>query len=198
MKTVGLIVASKPLLHYKKSTMIENSVNILKKAEVDLIVAVTGSNKEQTETLLKNKKVVTVYIPDTAESDIISYVRAGIKKILHIQNVERREELPYEALFILLGDTPIVTPSVLVKAQLLMKYSDAKILYPTIQGKRQYPPLIRFNISQDICDYNGKDGLKGALDQFEEETAYMEVDDYEITIDIENQKNTSIINEKSF
>lgn len=185
MKTVGLIVASKPLLSYKNSTTVENYIQILKKAEVDLIVVVIGSNNEQTEILLKNKDVVIVYNPDTTASDLMSYVRAGIKKILHIQNEEQREEIPYEALFLLQGDALTITPSVLVKEQLLMKYCDAKILFPTFQGKKIYLPLIRFNILQDICDYNGGDGLKGALEQFEEETAYMEVDDYESTQVIE-------------
>ncbi len=185
MKTVGLIVASKSLLPYKNSTNIENYIHILKKAEVDLIVVVIGSSKEQTESMLKSKKMVIVYNPDTAASDLMSYVRAGIKKILHIQNEEQREEIPYEALFILQGDALAITSSILVKEQLLMKYCDAKILFPIIQGKKKYLPLIRFNILQDICDYVGEDGLKGALDRFEEETVYMKVDDYEITQDIE-------------
>lgn len=177
MKTVGLIVESEPLFFYKNATVIENSIHILKKAEVNLIVVVLGSDKKQTESLFKNKKVNTIYNSGTAENDLMSHVRAGLKKILYIQNVEQKDELPYEALFILPGDTPMVTPSVLVKEQLLMKYCDAKILFPTLQGKKKYPPLIRFNILQDICDYNGGDGLEGALAQFEEETVYMEVCD---------------------
>lgn len=177
MKTVGLIVASEPLLSYKNATFIEKSIHMLKKAEVNPIVVVLGSDKKETESLLKNKKVIAVYNPHTAAKNLMSYVRAGLKKILYIQNVEQKDELPYEALFILSGDTPMVTPSVLVKEQLLMKYCNAKILFPILQGKKNYPPLIRFNILQDICDYNGRDGLEGALAQFERETAYMEVKD---------------------
>lgn len=176
MKTVGLIVASKSLLPYKNSTIIENSIHILKKAEVDLIVLVIGSNEKPTESLLKNKKLVIAHNDDTT-NNIMSYVRVGLKKILNIQYVEQRDEIPYEALFIQLGDAPSLTPSILVREQLFMKYCDAKILFPTIQGKKKYPPLIRFNVLQEICDYNGEDGLEGALAQFEDETLYMEVDD---------------------
>jgi len=204
MKTAGIIVAAglssrmgdfKPLLPFRDSTIIENTIDTMKQAGIETIVVVIGHNKELMEQALKSSNAITVYNPDFAISDMMSSIKLGLKEIFRVQEAKeikakenkakKNEETPIEALFILPGDMPAISPTTLIKVQNQMKHCDVKIkiIFPTVQGRKKHPPLIRVELLQEIYHYQGNMGLRGALEPYAMDTAYLEVDDYGCTID---------------
>lgn len=192
MKTAGIIVAAglssrmgefKPLLPFRGSTIIENAINTMKQAGIATIVVVIGYNKEVMELALEGSNVITVYNPNYATSDMMTSIKLGIECIIRIQNTDENDLPPIEGVFILPGDMPAVSPATLVKIHIEMEDSKVKIIFPTVQGRKKHPPLIRVELLREIYNYQGDMGLRGALERYEMDTAYLEVDDYGCTID---------------
>ena len=197
MITAGVIVAAglssrmgefKPLLPFRGSTIIENTINTMKRAGVDTIVVVIGYNKEVMEQALEGSNVIMVYNPNYATSDMMSSIKLGIECIIRIQETKENEVMSIDGLFILPGDMPAVSPDTFVKIYNEMEDSKAKIIFPTVLGRKKHPPLIQVELLQEIYNYQGDMGLRGALEQYEMDTAYLEVDDYGCTIDTDTQK----------
>jgi len=207
MKTAGIIVAAglssrmgdfKPLLPFRSSTIIENTIDTMKQAGIETIVVVIGHNKELMEEVLGSCNVITIYNPTYATSDMMTSIKIGLEEIFRVQEskdnieienkeIENKEienkETHIEALFILPGDMPAISPTTLIKIQNYLKYCNAKIIFPTIQGRKKHPPLIRVELLQEIYHYQGNMGLRGALEPYEMDTAFLEVDDYGCTVD---------------
>ena len=100
MITAGVIVAAglssrmgefKPLLPFRGSTIIENTINTMKRAGVDTIVVVIGYNKEVMEQALEGSNVIMVYNPNYATSDMMSSIKLGIECIIRIQETKENE-----------------------------------------------------------------------------------------------------------
>jgi CTP:molybdopterin cytidylyltransferase MocA len=64
-----------------------------------------------------------------------------------------------------------------------MKLCNAKIIFPTVEGRKKHPPLIRVELLEEIYNYQGNMGLRGALELYETDTISLEVGDYGCTID---------------
>jgi len=115
-------------------------------------------------------------------------IKLGIECVIRIQETKENEVMSIEGLFILPGDMPAISPDTLVKILNEMERSKAKIIFPTVQGRKKHPPLIRVELLQEIYLYHGDMGLRGALEQYKMDTEYLEVDDYGCTIDTDTAK----------
>lgn len=192
MKTAGIIVAAglssrmgdfKPLLPYRDSTIIQSTIDTMKIAGIDIVVVVIGHNKVLIEETLKHSGVIIVYNPTYATSDMLSSVKVGLEQIIKMEEVREHINIPIESIFIMPGDMPAVSPITLIKLQNQMSHCDSKIIFPTVEGRKKHPPLIKVDLLQGIYHYEGDSGLRGALEQQEAVTSYLEVEDYGCTID---------------
>lgn len=182
-RLAGLIVAGgyssrmgtfKPLLPLLAKTVLETTVDSLHAGGIDNICVVTGHNAKQLSSLLRNLPVTVVHNSDYA-AGMFSSVRAGL---LALQGET-------EAIFFLPGDTPLIRRSTVKALRRAYCAADAPVLYPSFNGRRGHPPLIDAACFPYLFNYDGAEGLRGALARFEQEAVTVPVADRGIWLDLD-------------
>ena len=148
----------KPLLPVGKRPAILRDIQTAQKAGVREIIVVTGHMREKIENIVSETAPdVRLVCNDRYENGMFSSVRAGISA------------LPAEAdgFFLLPADCCAVSSGTLSALMGRVAYDGPVVLHPTYKGRRGHPPLIPARCADRIALYEGKDGLKGALDALE-------------------------------
>ena len=173
MKVNGLVTAAglssrmgetgfKPLLSLRGKTVIENTVDSMLQAGVEQVVVVLGHRAEEIEQVLfqtqafHDGKILTAYNSNAAGTDMLCSIKLGL------------EIMPEcGAFFLLPGDMPLIARETFLKLIQVKEETEAKLIFPTIDGHRKHPPLIDSSVTKVICDYQGEDGLRGIWNNFE-------------------------------
>jgi len=168
----------KPLLPYDRSSIIETAVAKLKQAGVGKIVVVTGyRSTEIAQRFLNWDNVLLVKNYNYQHGEMLESVQLGLRKVANC-----------DAAYVVPGDMPAIAVQTFIKVWQCMDKTGAKVVFPTVNGKRKHPPLIKSSCFPAICDFNGEGGLRGALEQFLEQTACVSVEDVGCTIDADTWK----------
>lgn len=191
MRTAGIITAAglssrmgefKPLLPLKGTTIIKNTIQVMKLAGVQKIIVIIGHNKEIMEQHLQGTDVEVVYNSSYADCDMMKSIQIGLKYLLQCEDWQ-----PNDSFFILPGDMPVISPETLKLLKNHLEQSDGNIIFPTIGGRKKHPPLIHMNLAGALMNYIGDRGLRGALEQYENDTVLLEVYDYGCTLDADTK-----------
>lgn len=145
--------AFKPLLPLRGKTVIENTVDTLLRAGAEQIVVVLGHRGAELESLLQNRypgKIIPVYNPDPAGSDMLASVKLGLAAMPNC-----------DAFFLLPGDMPAVSDSTCAAVRSGMPPETDWAVFPVTAGQRGHPPLIGSSLIPKILNYDGPDGLRG-------------------------------------
>lgn len=139
----------KPLLPFGNSTISLHIVTMLKKMGLDPIVVVTGYRAEELESHLFSTGVRFIKNERFRETQMFDSVKMGILAV--------KEEC--ERILIMPMDIPAILPDTFQQVLNI----DAPIVRTRYEDRTGHPIVIRCDIAETILDYEGDNGLKGAI-----------------------------------
>jgi molybdenum cofactor cytidylyltransferase len=167
----------KPLLPLGDSTVIENAVNIFKRAGIENITVVAGHRAEELKAVLERINVNHVLNERYSEGMFSSVVK-GLSSLG--PNVK--------AAFLLPVDIPLVRNGTIVRMAQAYGESGPHIYYPTFGKERGHPPLIPAHLFREIISWKGTGGLQAFLELHESESVEIEVSDEGMLLDIDTRE----------
>ena len=166
----------KPLLPLGETTVLERIITLFQDAGVSDIRVVVGYRSADLLPLLR-KMEVSCIVNEDFEAGMFSSVVAGVKGL----------QKSVDLFFILPVDIPLIRPWTIRLLFQAYQQKKGKIIHPCFQGKQGHPPLISASLKDRITGWNGHDGLRGALAQFQADAIQIEVPDENILFDINTQ-----------
>lgn len=165
--------AFKPMLPLAEDSLIRTLIRRLMAAGAKPIVLVVGRNGDELTAHVADLPVECVYNPDYASTDMFCSVRIGMGRILG-----RCESVLFSP-----GDCPCFSPESAKALIQEMEKSHFPILIPSYQGRRGHPVLFHQDVVKHILTYQGEGGLRGALQAYPAEQAFLELDDQGLVMD---------------
>lgn len=164
----------KMLLPFGGKTIIEHVVENVCYSQVDKILVVLGSHRQEIFEKIAHRAVFTAINPRYPDG-MLSSIQTGFRSV------------PPEttAVVICLGDQPLIPSSVidaLIEAFLKTKKG---IVLPTYQGKRGHPILIDMKYTNEVQDISPKIGLRSLVHSHPQDIQEVEVDTPQILKDID-------------
>ncbi len=144
--------AFKPLLDINGFPMVRMTVNALKNAGVTEIVCVTGLRAEEVAAALEGSGAKTVFNPDYAVTDMLRSVQTALRALPEA-----------EAVFILPGDMPLVSPELIYRMKLAFEKVPSAAITPLYAGRAAHPLLLSRETAEAALSYAGEGGLQGLL-----------------------------------
>lgn len=132
------------------------------------VVVVTGYDHDAIEAHIASAPVCIAYNAAYREDMFLSVLK-GAATLAECEGIS--------GFFLLPVDYPLVKPQTLAALAEAFARHQAPVIYPTFCGKKGHPPLISAACIPTIIAHDGTMGLKGALQGFEKDAAYVEVDD---------------------
>lgn len=163
--------AWKPLQPLGGSTFVEEGVRRFRAAGVEDIRVVTGHRAGELALVLQKLGVRAVFNPDY-DQGMFTSVHAGVRSL----------EPGIAAFFLLPVDIPLVQPQTFKGLLHVFHHGDARIIYPSFQGRRGHPPLISSTCVADL-PRTWEGGLRAFLSRYQAEALDLEVRDEAILMD---------------
>ncbi len=167
----------KPLLPLGDETILERVIRIYRNAGIADIVVVMGYRSEDIIPLIERmhaRAVLNLHY----DRGMFSSVMTGIASL--------SDTCP--AFFIHPVDIPMVRPQTMICLQEAFAHGGDGIYYPVFTGERGHPPLISGNYRKDLVAWNGSDGLRGFLRQYEPDARDVSVADRFVIQDIDSSE----------
>ncbi len=164
--------AFKPLLKLGNNSCLEHCISIFHQSFIPTVYVITGHNSSQIAVEAEKLGAVCVFNPEY-DKGMFSSVCAAFS---HVSNVD--------GIFVLPVDIPLVH-SATIKL-LAESFDGTSVLYPTHSNRRGHPPLIPACYVPQILQYDGNNGLKGALQNLPGEN--IDVIDQAVCMDMDNGK----------
>ncbi|MFA6940860.1 MAG: NTP transferase domain-containing protein [Clostridiaceae bacterium] len=186
MKTGAVIAAagmsSDPMLNMGNSTIIKRIITTMQQADVDPIVVVTGNRAEVLEKHISHMGVISVKNERYEKTQMFDSAKIGI---LHLKD-------QCDRFFFTPVDVSLFTVKTLQK---LMECSDS-ILCPVFKKTQGHPLLISTRLITEIIDYEGIDGMSGAISHCKVPVSNVQVDDEGILYDVGTQEDCNTLLKK--
>lgn len=167
----------KPLMDLNGSTPLQRLIRTYHAAGLRNIYIVVGHRREEIIKSLKGEKV-EILVNESFDQGMLSSVKKGIQSF----------DGHLEAFFLHPADIPLVNVSTI--NQLAEAYSTfgKGIVYPTCSQKKGHPPLISCKYANSILTMESNSGLKGILQQYEEDSMRLPVSDKAVLMDMDTRE----------
>lgn len=139
----------KPLLPYGNSTISLHNVTMLKKMGLDPIIVITGFRADDLESHLFLTGVRFAKNERFRETQMFDSVKIGIREIAG----------ECERILIM----PMDMPAILPETFRLVLNTDASIVRTKYEERAGHPIILRTDVAERMLDYEGDNGLKGAV-----------------------------------
>jgi molybdenum cofactor cytidylyltransferase len=171
---------SKQLLPFENKTIIETVIDHIMHSEVDEILIVLGSNREEIERTIKDLPVKSVHNPHFKEG-MLSSIQKGFVS------------LPKEAkaVLVFLGDQPMIPSSSVDQIINAYRSSEKGIILPVYRHKRGHPILIDSKYYQEVADLNPGIGLRELIHNHPDDILEVELDTSSVIKDIDTPEDYS-------
>jgi CTP:molybdopterin cytidylyltransferase MocA len=172
--------AFKPLLPLRGKTVIENTVGSVLSGGARSVVVVTGYRGAETEAVLRQRygdRVLLVRNPDFAKTDMLCSIQIGCRAMPNC-----------DAFFLLPGDMPVVRQATFQKLRSARPTDRACVIFPTVGGAREHPPLINAKLIPEILAFQGNGGLRQLWQQHENLILTVPVEDEGVRVDLDTQQ----------
>ena len=163
----------KPLLPFKKSTIIGTIIQTYKYARLSKIFVVTGRDADKLRAAVSGVKFA--HNKNFAQTDMLHSVKLGLAKTCG-------------DVFLSPADSPLFSAETLRA----LAASGAGIAVPTFNNLPGHPVFIKKSAVKYILDYSGDGGLMGALRDFSDKT-FVETDDAGIIYDADTEADYKFI-----
>jgi len=177
----------KMILPYEGMTIIEKVLENILASDVEKVVAVLGSHKDEVLKVIDKLPVFHCYNKNYQEG-MLSSVKYGF------------EFLPgdFRAAMVFLGDQPMAETSVINKMINVYNESGKGILVPVFANKRGHPLLVDKKYRDEIINFEDPDGLKGLLRKHPDDLLEVETENPSVLMDIDTEEDyINEINKKS-
>lgn len=183
MKTGAIIAAAgiplsmpdfDPTIMLGDTSIIKKIIITLQQAEVDPIVIVTGYRAELLEKHVSRMGVSFLRNENYMKNDMFHAVCTGIDYL--------KEEC--SQIFVMPVDVPLFSQETL---HLLMMGSGVAVC-PVFDGEKGHPILLKKNIFDDLLNYRGDEGLRGALSFGGWEVEFVNVDDEGVLLELDSEE----------
>jgi molybdenum cofactor cytidylyltransferase len=164
----------KPLIKLGDKTIIERAVSLFFDAKIKDVFVVAGNQWERIDDALKNTKARIVLNGDY-DKGMFSSVLAGLKKL----------DSNTDAVIILPVDVPLISTETIENLISSCIDNPDKIIIPSFDGQRGHPVIIPAKYFDAIKKWDGKEGLRGALHQFDDDKIFVTVHDRNVLFDID-------------
>lgn len=159
MKTGAVISAAghhspgtfQPLMPVGKTTVIRRIIIMLKQADIDPIVVITGRDGDEIEKHISRMRVICLRNEAYAQTQMYDSLCMGLNYI---------EDLCDRVLFL-----PVKYPMFLGETIEKLLNSEKKAACPVYQGHRGHPVILSRELIPALLHYEGVNGLRGALRQ---------------------------------
>jgi molybdenum cofactor cytidylyltransferase len=170
----------KPLLPLGDRRTIERVVDLFREAGILKIIVVVGHRGADIRRAVASPNVVWVENPDYAEGMFTS-VLAGVRA------------LPEDcrAFFIHPADIPLVRWQTAKRLSAALEEPSASVIYPTFNGRRGHPTLIRACLAPQILEWPGTGGLRSLLQRYEAQSLELPVADEAVLLDLDTAEDYS-------
>lgn len=163
----------KPLLSIGDCCMIERTINNFKIAGLESITVVTGHRREELLPVLYRTRVHEAVNDQFEYMDMFFSILVGLKSVSE----------DYGAVLICPADMPLIRPFTIQQLVHEWESFGDPVLIPTYFGKEGHPLLLSKSIIPSLFNYHGSKGLRGALNQLEENIRFLELPDSGMTKD---------------
>ncbi|MDD6919805.1 MAG: nucleotidyltransferase family protein [Eubacteriales bacterium] len=179
-KTGAVIVAAglssrmkafKPALPFGDSTVANHIINKLRKLNISPITVVTGHKSEELKDSICFDDVRYVKNEKYSETQMFDSVLLGVEDIMNM----------CDRIMIM----PMDLPAILEETLRQVLSIDAALIRTTFQGKPGHPIIISSEFAASLKDYNGENGLKGAMESCGLPITNLDVDDEAVYLDID-------------
>jgi molybdenum cofactor cytidylyltransferase len=170
----------KPLLPLGDHRSIERVVHLFREAGIEKILVVVGHRGAEIRRAVASLNVVWVENPDYAEGMFTS-VRAGVRALPE----------HCRAFFIHPADIPLVRCQTVMRLVVASEESPAQVIYPTFDGRRGHPTLIRAFLGPQILAWSGTGGLRSLLQKHEDQSLELPVADEAVLLDLDTPEDYS-------
>lgn len=161
-----------PFMKLGSISLIRRIVLIFKQAQIDPIVVITGYQDFELEHHLASYGVIFIHNEDYENSDKFTSLKLGLDFL---------KDTCDKVFFSSLG-IPMVMPETLRK----MAMTDNMITVPSFQKKSGHPLLLDSKIIPALLEYDGSDGMQGAMQSTGYEKEYLHVEDEGVLLSVEN------------
>ena len=144
----------KPLLPLGGGSVFAHITAVYRSAGISRLLAVSGHAAEDLHAEAAALGVPVVHNPRYAE-DMFTSVRTGLAGIHDATNI-----------FIQPVDIPLVRADTIAHLALCSQEHDCAVALPEFLGETGHPPLLKAELVPSILDWNGDNGLQGALEQY--------------------------------
>lgn len=165
--------AFKPMLELCGSTIVKQLIKTFQNANITEIVIISGHQAQQLEEHLAEEQVTIIRNKQYAETDMFYSATLGIKYLSH----------RCDALFFTPVDIPLFTPATLLSMCVHLSNSNCDILSPSYQQKKGHPMLMLSTAARKVILYQGDQGLRGAIREFQGNKNTLELPDIGTIID---------------
>ena len=142
--------------------MLRRMIYTFRRAGVEDVAVVTGYRAKETEKSLAKLGAVFLRCGDYENVQMLDLAVKGFR---YLKNCER--------IFFCPADVPLFTENTLA----MMLAQDAPVVIPVCGGRKGHPVLIDAGLTENIAEYKGERGLKGALDASGDEIFLLPVED---------------------
>lgn len=142
--------------------MLRRMIYTFRRAGVEDVAVVTGYRAKETEKSLAKLGAVFLRCGDYENVQMLDLAVKGFR---YLKNCER--------IFFCPADVPLFTENTLA----MMLAQDALVVIPVCGGRKGHPVLIDAGLTENIAEYKGERGLKGALDASGAEIFLLPVED---------------------
>ena len=173
----------KPLMRVFEKTVIENVIDNLEQAGTEEIVIVAGYKAQLLSDHLRERKVKICINEAYLSTKMLDSLKIGMRAL----------EGDYDAVFLTPGDVPLAAPDT-IRAMMERK---ASVVIPVHGERSGHPVLLRREVVQQVLEYDGADGLRGALREMQSCTEKVQVDDIGVLLDADTPKDFAALRKEA-
>ncbi|WAW14590.1 NTP transferase domain-containing protein [Peptostreptococcus equinus] len=163
--------AFKPSLPFGDSTVANHTITKLKKLNIDPITVVVGHKSEELKNSIFFDDIRYVKNENYSETQMFDSVVLGVNDIMNL----------CDRIMIMPMDLPAILEETLIKVLSI----DSKLVRTTYKGQPGHPIIVTNDFAKSLVDYNGVDGLRGAMEAYESPITNVEVEDAAVFLDID-------------
>jgi molybdenum cofactor cytidylyltransferase len=167
----------KMILPYEGMTIIEKVLENVLASDVEKVVTVLGSHKDEVLEVIDKLPVLHCYNKDYQDG-MLSSVKCGF------------EFLPgdFRAAMVFLGDQPMVETSVINQMINVYQESGKGILVPVFENKRGHPLMLDGKYRDEIINFDDPEGLKGILRRHPDDLLEVDTENPSVLMDIDTNE----------
>jgi molybdenum cofactor cytidylyltransferase len=165
----------KMLLPWQDTTVLGKVIETLQQAEVQDILVITGSARNEVEKIVAGYKLRTTYNHDFASDEMLRSIQLGLQG----------QKTQSEATLICLGDQPQAEEGSVRKVCNAFRQNKSSIVVPSYQLRRGHPWLIARELWDEVLQMCAPESMRDFLNVHRDDIFYVEHDSPSILQDLD-------------